>query len=352
MDLVITPWPNVDRAIWTVGTILVAYAIGLVLNWLIVHRLQRVATRTSWDWDDPIIGELRKRLPFWALLVGITLSIPFWPLSQNWSARLGVTSKALLILSITSAIAAVAVRLLTIFVPRFNPEAQISGMMKNIVRIVIFTIGLLVVLKGVGVEITPMLAALGVGGLAVALALQEVLSNLFAGLFVTFGGQVRIGDFIKVEGGPEGYIRDFKWRVTLVETLAGNVVIVPNSKVSQAVITNFTRPTPDTGLIVEVTVAQDSDLVAVERICLEVSRGVMAEVEGGVPKCEPMVRFSAFSTLGITCAVHVRCQTYADQLLVRHELIKRVQTALLEAGVRLPTAAPLLPGRPPKAPAG
>lgn len=343
MDFGITPWPNLDRAIWTAGTILAAYAVGLILNWLIVHRLQKLAARTSWDWDDPVIGEARKRIPFWALLVGISLSIPYWPLSATWATRIGLTAKALLVLSITSAIAAVAVRLLTVLIPRVDPEAQVSGLMKNIVRAVIFTTGLLVVLKSLNYEITPMLAALGVGGLAVALALQEVFSNLFAGIFVTFGGQVRIRDYIRIEGGPEGFIKDFKWRATMVETMAGNVVIVPNSKVSQSIITNFTRPTPEMGVTIEITVAPDADLAHVEKVAMDVSRRVMNEVEGGVPHCEPTVRFSGFSTLGITCLVNVRCRAYPDHQLVRHELIKRVQMALLDAGIKLPTTAPPRP---------
>jgi small-conductance mechanosensitive channel len=338
MNFVLTPWPDLDRAIWTVATILAAYAVGLILNWLIVHRLQRLAAKTAWDWDDPIITEIRKRIPFWALLVGVTISVEYWPqLSDWWKAAIPNTTRALIVLSVTSAFAAITVRLLTVVVPRLNPQAQITGIMRGIVRGVIFVVGILVVLKGLGVEITPMLAALGVGGLAVALALQEVLSNLFAGLFVTFGGQMRIGDYVKVEGGPEGYITDFKWRATQIQTLPGNLVIVPNSKLSQAVVTNFTRPTPDMGITVEVTVAPDADLKAVDQIACDVAAQVMDTVPGGVPGGECTVRFNAFSTLGITCAVNVRSRSYADFHLVRHELIKQLQGALLKAGIRLPT---------------
>jgi len=211
--------------------------------------------------------------------------------------------------------------------------------MRNVVRLTIFTIGLLVALRGIGVEITPVLAALGVGGLAVALALREPLSNLFAGLFIALAGQVRIGDYIKMEPGPEGTVADFSWNATQLATNAGNLVIVPNNKLADALITNYNRPSKDTGLTIEVTVAPGSDLAVVERIGVEVGRTVMRDVAGGMAAAEPNVRFVAFTDLGIRVGVNVRTQQFTDQALVRHEVIKRLHTALADAGVSIPTTA-------------
>jgi small-conductance mechanosensitive channel len=204
---------------------------------------------------------------------------------------------------------------------------------------VIFTVGTLVLLQGIGVEITPMLAALGVGGLAVALALQEPLSNLFAGLFITIAGQVRIGDYIRMEPGPEGVIADFSWNATQLMTGAGNVVIVPNSKLTQAIITNFHRPSRDTGMGVELTIVPGADLAVVERIGVEVAKAVMRDVVGGVATAEPNVRFIGYSDLGVKVSINVRTREFNDQALVRHELIKRVQTALGAAGIAVATTS-------------
>ena len=95
---------------------------------------------------------------------------------------------------------------------------------------IVAILGLLVVLNGLGLSITPMLTALGVGGLAVALALQEPLANFFAGVFLTLAGQIRSGDYVKLDSGQEGYVVDFSWRSTRLRMLANNLVVVPNSK--------------------------------------------------------------------------------------------------------------------------
>jgi small-conductance mechanosensitive channel len=238
------------------------------------------------------------------------------------------------VLSVTSALAGIAVGLIS----SLGPRVQISGLMRNVVRLTIFTIGLLVVLRGIGVEITPVLAALGVGGLAVALALQEPLSNLFAGLFIAVAGQVRIGDYIRLEPGPEGTVADFSWNATQLATGTGNMVIIPNAKLAQALVTNFHRPSKDSGLTIELTVVPESDLAVVERVSIEAGRAVMRDVEGGIATAEPTVRFLAFTDLGVRVGVNVRAQQFSDQALVRHELIKRLNGALTDAGVTVATA--------------
>ena len=172
-----------------------------------------------------------------------------------------------------------------------------SGLTQNVVRLLIVTFGLLVVLNGLGVEIRPMLAALGVGGLAVALALQEPLSNLFAGLFVTMAGQIRIGDWVRLDSGLEGRVVDFDWRSTSLEVGTG-IAVVPNAKLAQATVTNHNLPTPEVTVPVDFVVGYASDAQAVEAEALRVAREVQASVEGAVSTFEPNVRFGGFVDRG------------------------------------------------------
>ena len=346
-NFTLTRWPLLDSTIWTASTIAVSLIVGHLINRIVVFRLQQLAKKTAGDWDDAVILELRRRVPLWSVLAGVWISIGYWPLDPVHTVpKLRALPLALAVLSVTSAIAATAVRLMVTVTPRVNPEMRVSGLMRNVVRLVIFAVGLLVALREIGVEITPILAALGVGGLAVALALQEPLSNLFAGLFITLAGQIRIGDYVKLEPGPEGVVADFSWNATQLLTPSGNVVIVPNAKLTQAMVTNFHRPSSETGFSVELTVTPGSDLSTVERVALDVAAAVMREVAGGVPDGERTVRFVGFSDLGIRVAVTVRSRDYGDQGGVRHELIKRLHTALTGAGVIIATAR-TMPASPP-----
>lgn len=336
MDLTLTRWPELDRAIWSLVTLVGVLLIGWLINRVVIRRLQRTASRTAATWDDAVIEQLRSRVPLWSILLGVWLALGYWEIKGRWATLTTEFITILAVMSVAISAAAVAVRMLS-DAARANPDVKIPGLARNVIRIVILTIGLLVALTSAGIEIAPMLAALGVGGLAAALALQEPLSNLFAGLFVTIAGQLRIGDYVRIEGGPEGTIIDFRWNATQLQSMAGNVVIVPNAKLSQALVTNFHRPTTDSGFGIEFVVAADADLKTVERLGVEAATLVMREVAGGMPDVAPSVRFLGFSDLGVRCAVNVRTRQFSDQALVRHELIKRMQAALVEAGIGIPT---------------
>src|SRR5207302_9529306 len=100
----------------------------------------------------------------------------------------------------------------------------IAGLGQAVVRGVVFLIGFLVLLDALGIQITPILTALSVGGLAVALALQDTLSNLFAGVHLLADKPIRVGDYVKIADTVEGYVVDIGWRSTCVSILQNKAV--------------------------------------------------------------------------------------------------------------------------------
>jgi small-conductance mechanosensitive channel len=197
-------------------------------------------------------------------------------------------------------------------------------------------LGLLVILNGLGLSITPMLTALGVGGLAVALALQEPLANFFAGLFLTLAGQIRVGDYVKLDSGQEGYVVDFSWRSTRLRMLANNLIVVPNAKLAQAIVVNHQLPSQDLAVLVDVGVDYSSDLARVERIVIDVGRQVMTEVRGGVPEFEPFIRYHTFGDSSVNFTTILRAGEFVDQYLVKHEFVKRLHQRFNQEGIVIP----------------
>jgi small-conductance mechanosensitive channel len=183
--------------------------------------------------------------------------------------------------------AAVAAQSVDVYGSVLAPALPVS-LTRNVAWGLTAALGLLVVLNGVGLSITAMLTALGMGGLAVALALQEPLANFFAGVFITLAGQIRIGDYVKLDSGHEGYVADFSWRSTRLRMLSNNLVLVPNAKLAQAVVVNHHLPSSDLAVVVEAGVDYASDLREVERVVMEEGPAVMAEVPGAVPEFEPL----------------------------------------------------------------
>ena len=168
----------------------------------------------------------------------------------------------------------------------YNAEGVLpsTSIITNIVRIVIYAIGLLFLLQSLGISITPLLTALGVGGLAVALALQETLTNLFAGIQIIASGKIKPNNYVQLESGQEGYVQDITWRSTTIKALPNHIIIVPNSKMAGAIVRNYSLPENEIAVLINVGVSYDSDLEKVERVTIEVGKETLKDVQGGVPE--------------------------------------------------------------------
>jgi small-conductance mechanosensitive channel len=337
---------------WTLGTLVVSWAIGhlvgavLMANapaWLTGHHQRLAATAAQ---------IARRRLPWWSLLIGAWLSAGYWPLTTEGHLLVERTIFALGALSVTFALAALASRSVDTYGALISPALPVSSLTRNVAWTLIAVLGLLVILNGLGLSITPMLTALGVGGLAVALALQESLANFFAGLFITLAGQLRVGDYVKLESGQEGYIADFSWRSTRLRMLANNLLVVPNAKLAQAIVVNYHLPSRDLAVLVEVGVDYASDLRHVERVVVDVGREVMCGVAGGVPEFEPFVRYHTFADSSINFTVILRAKEFVDQYLVKHEFVKRLHTRFNDEGIVIPFPIRTVAYREPALPAG
>lgn len=133
-------------------------------------------------------------------------------------------------------------------------------MVKRMASIVIIVMGALIILDQLGIAIAPLVAGLGIGGLAVALALQGTLTNFFAGVNVLTDGSIRIGDFVELEDGTRGEVDQIGWRTTRIRVPANNMVIIPNSKLAESIATNYSLPTDEISVYLEIGVAYSSDL--------------------------------------------------------------------------------------------
>ena len=219
----------------------------------------------------------------------------------------------------------------------------------SITRVVVWTIGALVLLDSLGVAITPLLTALGVGGLAVALALQDTLSNLFAGVHILASRKVQPGDFIQLDNGMQGYVVDTNWRSTIIRQLPNNLLVVPNATVASSIVTNFHLPEHELSVTVPVGVGYESDLEYVEQVTAEVGREVMEAVEGGVPAHEPTIRYTGFGNTSVSFNVGLRATEVTKQALITHEFIKRLHRRYQKEGIdfQSPNETIVHPGRGP-----
>jgi small-conductance mechanosensitive channel len=211
----------------------------------------------------------------------------------------------------------------------------LASLLLNLFKIISFLLGSLLILNVLGISITPMLTALGIGGLAVALALQDTLSNLFAGLYIIITKNINIGDYIKFEE-HEGHITDITLRTTTIKNLQGNLIVVPNSKISSSTLTNFYLPDRETVVLVNIGVSYSSDLNHVEKIAIETAKEVLEYVEGGVKTFQPLIRYLAFADSSINFVVVMKATDFTFVSLVRHEYIKKIHEKFQKENIEIP----------------
>jgi small-conductance mechanosensitive channel len=311
--------------------------LGLIVEKIVVGYLAKLAKRTPWEADDVVFRSLRNLPLLWCFLGGAWAAVnASATLIPHWEGLLRRILLVLFLLSLTLVLARIASGLVALYSLKSEGLIPSTSIFRNLTAVFIYVVGILVILDSLGISITPILTALGVGGLAVALALQDTLSNLFAGLQIIASRQVRVGDYIKLDSGQEGYVTDIRWRNTTVRALANNMVIVPNNKLASAITTNFYQPERELGFGVPVSVAYGSDLDRVERVSVEVARQVMQEVEGGVPTSEPSVAYKKFGDSAIEFSVNLRCQEFVNQYRLTHEFIKRLHLRYQEEGIDIP----------------
>ena len=327
---------TLGSATLAVALIVTGLAVGLLLRRRLLGRLVRLSGATATDADDYIVTALRGPVVVWCSLLGLYLAVQVitLPTGLAW-----VLQRGLLVLAIGSVTWALA-RIVGGLVDHATSDAaghvRSATFLTNMARLAILGLGLLVVLQTLSISITPLLTALGIGGLAVGLALQDTLANFFAGLHILMSKQVRRGDFVKLSSGEEGYVQDVTWRYTTVRQQSNNLTVVPNSKLASAVVTNYNLPEPELVILVPVGVSYASDLERVEEVTAEVGRDVMAAVPGGVATFEPFIRYTAFGPSGVEFTVILRGRGIEDQDLLRHEFIKRLHQRYQDEGIEIP----------------
>jgi small-conductance mechanosensitive channel len=325
-------------------------ALGIVVASFVILRIlffvvrRYVSTLTAWTettLDDEMLALLERYLPIGIILTGFYLGLITLSFLEPYAHILAEIYEILIILFV----AVLAIRIINVFIQWYVGEyipktkndlgEQFVPIVRIAVNFFILLVAFILILGLLNLEVSPFIATLGIGGIAVALALQEPLSNFFAGFYIHIDRPVRAGEFIRVETGDEGYIEEIGWRSTRLRSLSNNVIIIPNSRLGQSIITNYDRPTPDMGFGIPVGVSYDSDLEKVERVTIEVAREVIARTPGTVKEFEPSIRYNEFGTANIQFSVSMRVLQAVDRYLVTHEFIKALKKRYDAEGITI-----------------
>lgn len=331
IDFLELPW--VQRLVFGVGGLVV----GLLFEYVVVDRVHKLAERTRFKWDDLLLRSFKGLPTVWITAAGLYLALGVGEIDE----QIAQTGNAVLTVVAMGAAVLAAMRLIGGAVEEFSSQAATPThsptLVVNLAKLAVGVMGGFLILQNLGVEITPLITALGIGGLAVALALQDTLGNLFAGVQIILTRMVRPRDYVRLSSGEEGWVSDVRARHTTIETFPdGNLVTVPNAVLASATVKNYTFPHKALWVSVDVGVSYSSDLEHVERVAREVGREVLDDVKGGVKDQEPIFLYRAFGSSSIDFEVRLKVRDFRSQGPVRHEFIKRLHRRFGQEGIEIP----------------
>jgi len=316
------------------------FAVGWLVRRLMLRALGAWTERSQSRMGRIMEQSVRGPTWIWLIILATHIAIQSSDLPAKFTDYLPTLLLDLWVASLTFMCMRIAREAVRFYGGQIPGALPVTTLTQNLAQAAVLILGIMVLLGPYVTRVTPILTALGVGGLAVALALQDTLSNLFAGFYVAVAGHIRLGDYIKLNTGEEGYVTDIGWRSTIIRALGNNLVIIPNSKLAQANVTNFHLPEKRMASNLVVTVTFESDPERVESVLLEVVHQGSQEIPGLLAEPKPSVQLEpGFGEYSIGFSVNYQVAEFSNQASVRHELRKRIWRRFREEGIQIPLPA-------------
>ncbi|PYN28473.1 MAG: mechanosensitive ion channel family protein [Candidatus Rokuibacteriota bacterium] len=340
-------WP---RLFWPVVALVVVTVAALLFRNALILGFRRWTGQRATE-DSLVLQAIRLPSLLWCVVLGLFVAIEMAELPPRLAVQIHAVLEAAIILSVTMTVAGVLDSLVAAASERRALAVGVTGLFRTSVRLVVLVVGGLVLLSSLGIAVTPILTALGVGGLAVALALQDTLSNLFAGIHLLADKPIRVGDYVRLSAeNVEGHVVDVGWRSTRLRMLQNNVVVVPNKRVAESIITNYDLGETRMAVLIRVRVDYDADAELVERLLVDEATRAVGQVDGLLAEPPPSARLiPGFGDYALEFTLACQVRSFVDQFSVQHELRKRVLKRLRAERIRIPLPTEVRPREPERA---
>lgn len=313
--------------------ILVAWAVRAVS----ARLLKRWTAGSDWQHKHFLLTLIERMItPILALAV-IAACFNLFPLSGKLLAVLNRSFYIAILVIGIYCVAKAGMTLLNRWLDAKEERRSLREPAQFVVRVVFATFGTMILLENLGISLTAVWTTLGVGSVAIALALQDTLSNFFAGVYLRLDHPIGLGDYIKLESGEEGFVVERGWRSTRIKALSNNTIVVPNAKLASAIVTNFSLPDPRMSLLIPISTNLNSDPQRVENILVDEASKAVGAVPGLLSDSPPFVRFiPGFGQHSLDFTLICNVRNYVDQYLVQHELRKRIYKRFRNEGIEFP----------------
>jgi small-conductance mechanosensitive channel len=331
-----TPGGGLEGLLWSAGILLASYLGARFLSFLLGRTLARAARRTARPLDDRAITGLQRPLTYALFLLGAYVAVHRMPAPGAWTDRLDQALFALAVALVSLAL----IRAYGILLDWYSTESrrgevlatEFGPLLSKLGRLIIVVLGLIAVLNHFGVNVQSLVVSLGVGSLALGLAAQDTLANMFAGFTLMLDRPFKIGDRIQLATGEVGDVQTIGMRATQIRTLDDTYLIVPNSSLTRERLVNLSRPSRSIATRLEVGLAYGTDLAQAKRILREAA----LSSEYIDQERAPQVLVSRFADFSVNFQLVFWARDYTQQGLARSQVHEEAYRLLRGAGIEIP----------------
>ncbi len=221
---------------------LLFYLLRRLIARFILNRLSRIVSRTSNQIDDAVIEVLDGPLKFFPVVIGFFIASSYLDISDNNQDFLDLLNRSLITIFIFWLLHQLIIPF-SFVIKNFESKISkplVDWTLKGL-KILVIVLGAVAILELWGIRVGPVIAGLGLFGVAVALGAQDLFKNLISGIMILMEKRFTVGDVILVSGEVEGVVEQIGFRSTLVRRFDSTPVMVPNYKFAEQSVTNYTR---------------------------------------------------------------------------------------------------------------
>jgi MscS family membrane protein len=319
--------------------ILLGVYIGIKLLILITSKiLPNITGKTKTTWDDELLGRTTGPITWVAMLTGLRFAIGQIALQETYKKTVEGILGTLLSLAIVTLIYHLIDSVITAGMTKAAKKARIQvnesliQFSKSILKFVAGIAAFLLILNNWGIQIGPLLAGLGVAGIAIAFALQNTLGNIFGGISMLLDRSVNKDDWVTLEDGTTGVVKSVGIRSTRVRTFDNEIIIVPNGKLSDSNIKNIALPEPKARVVIPFGVAYGSNIEKVKKIVMKEINGIKNKID----EPEPMVMFLEMADSALNFKAYFYVKSFEDRFKATDEANTKIYNALNKNNISIP----------------
>ncbi|HAC65125.1 MAG TPA: mechanosensitive ion channel protein MscS [Cyanothece sp. UBA12306] len=338
-------WLNINlkvaiKLIYPLLVIVGFFFLGILFEKKVIEKIKGIANKTDWKYDKIIINSIHRFSILWFTLAGIAIATQIYPIPLKIEVLINKALLATFLASVTLVISSLAVGLLKVYTTKEDGISPLTSLFEFITKIVIYSIGVLIILQSIGIQITPLLTALGVGGVSLGLALQTTLANLMSGINIIMSGKLKPGDYICLASGEKGYVMDIELKYTVLREITDNFLVIPNSMIISGSFQNFSLPNKKIVIPINIAVSYDSDLEKIEIVTLEVAKEALKNtiaIEDDI-FVEPYILYNQFDYYSINFTIYLTIneQEFFEHLAIKHRFLKDLHKRYQTEGIEIP----------------